>query len=310
VAGRLIASYIVGMRRAALTLLLVAPLGGCAHGGRTYVFETDRPQDESLDIVARTLEQQGHPVSRRDRSGGELVTLWQDTGEREAGGSLGPQAALFVRHHVYLRTFGDDHQVRLAMETQRCAPEGLTVTASEVIGRCEPGGHPPAQQQKTVEQLGAALAAALGPPVHLSSGSAASDASSLALAVPPDQAVRALSRALADEGLDCVVADPVGGALATRWRDSGYRIQTAETGDDYLAFPSLVLRRYLLTVERAGTGSEVHLRVDARRCEPPFRADLSVGCQDADQARTQLRRDLSSLSRRLAARTGAALRGG
>jgi hypothetical protein len=125
------------------------------------------------------------------------------------------------------------------------------------------------------------------------------------VADPPQQALQTVQNALAQEGLDCAVVDREKGALATTWRDTGYRVIASSTVEDDYAPESWIFRRYQVLAYPGPRGTEVRLRVDARRCDPPVRSsDVPLGCADASWDTALLNHDLQALARRLAHRTG------
>jgi hypothetical protein len=147
---------------AALTLSLGA---GCSVFPRTYVFETPRPHDEALDLLARRLEHDGHKVSTMDRHGSEIVTLWEkSTAESLSDEGSDRPTALFVRYHVEVHTVQTDHKVKVWAEAQRCADDTFTVTPNEVIGGCRDVTWIPAGVRASVEDLGRHLSAELSSP--------------------------------------------------------------------------------------------------------------------------------------------------
>jgi hypothetical protein len=124
------------------------------------------------------------------------------------------------------------------------------------------------------------------------------------LGAPPRQAIRTVEEALVGEGFQCAVVDPERGALATTWRDSGYRVTVPLTSNDEYPREASIFRRYEVVAYPRPEGAEVRLRVQARRCEPPVRAsDVPLGCHEADWDGAVLRHDLAALAQRLARRT-------
>jgi hypothetical protein len=148
-----------------MTTALALLLGtGCSFAPRTYVFQTPRPRDEALDLLARRLEQEGHKVSSIDRHTAELVTYWEKASSELRDDGSDPATAVFVRYHIELQTVEVDHKVKVSAELQRCAADTFTVTASEVVGGCQDIGRAPAGMKATLDDLGRRLSAQLSSP--------------------------------------------------------------------------------------------------------------------------------------------------
>lgn len=147
-------------------VLLSVLLGsGCAHAPRTYVFNTPRPNDQALDLLASSLSQRGHKVSRVDRRTAEITTLWEDTGYRwRETEDLQDETNIFLRFHVEMSNVGIEHQVRVRAEVQRCVPYNAIVTPSEVLSTCLKMKGMLPTHQKVVDDLGQFLSAALSAP--------------------------------------------------------------------------------------------------------------------------------------------------
>jgi hypothetical protein len=150
------------MRRGWKLGLTVTVLASCAHGPRVYSFQTQRPPDEAVDLLARRLGDQGHLISEMDRAAGVITTYWEDTGQREVEGGDGAHpVGVFVRYRVEVRTAGTEHAVGISQELERCGAEAFTITAREVVGFCEPMSGLRPEHQRALDQLGQSLSSAL-----------------------------------------------------------------------------------------------------------------------------------------------------
>jgi len=156
-------------------VVLAAALGGCSLYPRTYVFQTPRPHDEDLDLLARRLDRDGHNVSTLDRHNGQIVTRWESLpGQATDLASDDRAGALFVRYHVEVQTVQVDHAVRVWAEAKSCAPETVTITPSEVIGGCRELLWIPSGVKAAVDELGRQLSAQLAAPATAPALAAAS----------------------------------------------------------------------------------------------------------------------------------------
>lgn len=81
-----------------------------------------------------------------------------------------------------------------------------------------------------------------------------------AASAKPDEAVDAVSRALAAAGYAPASADRRAGIVQTEWKDSGFLYgQLAGTS-------ATIVRRFTVTLSPTATGSDVVVRIDAKRC--------------------------------------------
>lgn len=151
------------LSHAVLLTMLLGP--GCAHAPRSYVFSTPRPNDEVLDLLASSLSQRGHKVSRVDRRNAEITTYWEDTGYRwRETEDLEDETNIFLRFHVEMSNVGIEHQVSVRADVQRCVPYRAIVTPTEVLPTCLKMKGMLPTHQKVVDDLGQYLSAALSAP--------------------------------------------------------------------------------------------------------------------------------------------------
>jgi hypothetical protein len=143
--------------------LLGAVLGaGCAHAPRPFTFTTQAPAGAAVDRVAASLARQGHAVSAVDRRTATVTTYWQDTGYRyRETDDLEDETNIFLRFHVEVRPAAAGSEVTVSAESQRCVPHRAVVTRTEVQSTCVKMNHLIASHQRTVDDLGRTLAAAV-----------------------------------------------------------------------------------------------------------------------------------------------------
>ncbi len=140
-------------------------LAACAHAPKPYTFVAN-PTGNDVDVVVQTLEASGLKPAAIDRNQGMVTTYWFDTGyqfrDTDIRDSVQYPTNVFLRYRITLRREGGKETVVLDTDVKRCAPLDATVTASDVIGSCEPTTTLFPSQQKQVDALGAKLRQALG----------------------------------------------------------------------------------------------------------------------------------------------------
>lgn len=141
-------------------ILLAAVVGtGCAHPPQPYVFNNPKGGDAVM-VVAKSLLRQGHKLAFVDRKNAEVVTYWEDTKYRfRETDDYWDGTNIFLRYHVQFR--GQDNQIRVSADAQRCVPTQVEITPTEVISTCYKMDFVFGTQQRKVDQLGKNLAAAL-----------------------------------------------------------------------------------------------------------------------------------------------------
>jgi hypothetical protein len=151
-----------------LASLLAGPLAGCAHPPKAYVF-TVPPQQagQSLELLARHLEAEGHHVANIDRNARQIASLWEDTHYRfRETADQEHETNIFVRYRLSVAgATPADQVVTLTADVQRCAADSAYVTPLGVSGPCVQMKRMTPTHQRALDGLGQRLSAALSAPV-------------------------------------------------------------------------------------------------------------------------------------------------
>jgi len=140
---------------------------GCAHAPKPYTITLEQPR-KVLDVVVKTLADNGFKDVAVDSSKKTITTRWFDTGYRfrEIGDiDNGPKREyytdVFLRYRISLMDKQGQQTLTVETDVQRCSPTDSVITGSGVVGSCLPMGVVFPTQQKQVDDLGSKLRVAL-----------------------------------------------------------------------------------------------------------------------------------------------------
>jgi hypothetical protein len=149
----------------ALVLVLASSLAACAHAPRNYSFNAAGSADD-IDVIVKTLKQNGLQPAHVDRQAGTVLTQWFDTGYRfreiDDFTQIHYYTDVFLRYRVAVARSEGKESVVLTPEVQRCAPIDSRVTNDGVVGSCMPMTILFPTQQEQVDALGDKLKVAVG----------------------------------------------------------------------------------------------------------------------------------------------------
>jgi hypothetical protein len=158
----------LGLPAIGLASLLAGPLAGCAHPPKAYVFSVPPQQaSQSLELLARRLEAEGHHVAKIDRNAHQVASQWEDTHYRfRETPDQEHETNIFVRYRVSVAGASPaDQVVTLTADVQRCAADSAYVTVLGVSGTCVQMKRMMPTHQRALDELGQRLSAALSAPV-------------------------------------------------------------------------------------------------------------------------------------------------
>ncbi len=147
-------------------IALTLGLGACAHAPQPYSFTAAQTPND-LDVLARTLESNGYKLASVDRAQSTITTYWFDTGyhfrevDSFADRDRDLSTDIFLRYRVTIQRNGNQDNVVVATDVQRCSPQDSYVTAAGVTGTCQPLDKVFPSQQDQANALGDKLRQAL-----------------------------------------------------------------------------------------------------------------------------------------------------
>jgi hypothetical protein len=143
-------------------LALFLGASACGHTPRAYTFEAAQPAGQALDLLARSLQADGHKISRVDQKQGEIVTYWEDTRYRwRETEDLEHDTTIFLRYHVRVSPTDQARRVSVTADVQRCAEDSAVISPYEVIGTCLKMDVLLPSHQQALDKLGQQLSGAL-----------------------------------------------------------------------------------------------------------------------------------------------------
>ncbi len=153
-------------------ILLSLGFVACAHAAKPYTFSSEHAAN-GIDVVVKTLQENGLRPAQIDRQQGVVTTYWFDTGypfgETEVMESVQYPTDVFLRYRISVTRQDGKDTVVLTPEAQRCAPLDVTVTAEGISGSCSPMPQLFPTQQEQVNTFGEKLRQAMGGAATVSS---------------------------------------------------------------------------------------------------------------------------------------------
>jgi len=118
-----------------------------------------------------------------------------------------------------------------------------------------------------------------------------------------DTALDTVSRTLAAEGQTPAATDRAANIVTTEWKDTGFRYGMIQ------GVSATILRRYTVTLAPAGEGSNVTVRIDAKRCQ---QGGFTIGgtdvrglCEEQTDLPGSMQKELDALGAKMRTALGA-----
>jgi len=145
-------------------------IAACAHAPQPYVFSSEQGGGD-IDVVVKTLRDNGLVPARIDRKLGTVTTYWFDTGyhfrESDILETIQYPTNVYLRYRIGLSRDNGKETVVVDTDVQRCAPLDSNITSTGVTGTCYPMTVLFPTQQKQADALGEKLREALRGTAHV-----------------------------------------------------------------------------------------------------------------------------------------------